>query len=171
MQALGRPDPKTNSSAQLNLFMSFNLLKLLELLAYLIINLQLLEKLAYKVSYLQNFQFQSKLEVILLKVIVQQGKPQEQMKPLLKSQVKFIQFGHKQLATLPQLILQQHQLLFLNHEQCYLVPQIIIHQLRFLLVDQQKISPVKHHQQITFLVNVYKLISYKEQMLIPHTLL
>ena len=57
MQALGRPDPKTNSSAQLNLFMSFNLLKLLELRAYLIINLQLLEKLAYKVSYLQNFQF------------------------------------------------------------------------------------------------------------------
>ena len=57
MQTLGLPDLWINPSAQMNLFMSFNLLKLLESLAYLIITLQLLEKLAYLAIYLQNFQF------------------------------------------------------------------------------------------------------------------
>ena len=57
MQALGLPDLWTNPSAQMNLYLSLNLLKLLESLAYLIIILQLLEKLAYQAIYLQNFQF------------------------------------------------------------------------------------------------------------------
>ena len=41
MQALGLPDLWTNPSAQMNLYLSFNLLKLLESLAYVIINLKI----------------------------------------------------------------------------------------------------------------------------------